>query len=91
MPKRVSAEAKRVALNCLVLPETKRFLGEQKCSQGEAVDRAVAALRMRDAQGRVTEETGDPWKSVSVNPAVKRALEPQTWKRGPRPKGDKSR
>jgi len=45
MPKRVPEEAKRVALNCLVLPETKRFLAEQECSQGEAVDRAVAALR----------------------------------------------
>jgi hypothetical protein len=45
MPKRIPQEAKRVALNCLVLPETKEFLGNQECSQGEAVDRAVATLR----------------------------------------------
>lgn len=71
MPKRVSAEAKRVALNCLVLPETKLFLGEQGCSQGEAVDRAVAALRklpppVRDGmlnQGRGNQDPKIPmWK-----------------------------
>lgn len=77
MPKRVPEEAKRVPLNCLVLPETLAYLRAADGSQGYAVDRAVAALRMQEAQGRVVPET------------VKASTE--TWKRGPRQKGDKSR
>jgi len=46
MPKQVPDEAKRVPLNCLVLPTTREWLKGQECSQGEAVDRAVAALRV---------------------------------------------
>jgi hypothetical protein len=45
MPKRIPVEAKRVPLNCLVLPETLAYLRAAEGSQGEAVDRAVAALR----------------------------------------------
>lgn len=67
MPKRVPDEVKRVPLNCLVLPETLAYLRAANGSQGEAVDRAVAALRTQEAQARVMAETGDPWKAVSIN------------------------
>jgi len=46
MPKRVAEDEKRVPLNCLVSPETKRLLKklrERTRSQGEIVDQAVAA------------------------------------------------
>lgn len=66
MPKRVPKEAKRVPLNCLVLPETLEYLKSSVASQGVVVDMAVAALKMQEAQGRVMAETGDPWKAVSV-------------------------
>lgn len=66
MPKRVSAEAKRVPLNCLVLPETLEYLKSSTASQGVVVDMAVAALKTQEAQGRVMAETGDPWKAISV-------------------------
>lgn len=78
MPKRVPEEAKRVPLNCLVLPATMEYLKAAKDSQGVVVDLAVAALQMQEAQGRVVPET------------VKAAT-PRSWKRGPRPKGDKTR
>lgn len=86
MPKRIPVEAKRVPLNCLVLPETLEYLKASNGSQGMVVDMAVAALKMQQTQGRVMAETGDPWKAVAVNPQAS-----QTWKRGPRPKGDKTR
>lgn len=86
MPKRVAKEAKRVPLNCLVLPETLAYLKSSIASQGVAVDMAVAALKMQQTQGRVMAETGDPWKAVAVNPKTS-----QSWKRGPGPKGDKTR
>lgn len=114
MPKRIPVEEKRVPLNCLVLPATLEYLRAAEGSQGHAVDRAVAALRMQEAQGRVMAETGDPWKAVAVNSIadglvnqgrgnqnpdesfsqvvtkeIKRQA--QSWKRGPRPKGDPKR
>lgn len=52
MPKRIPVEAKRVSLNCLVLPETKAWLKSLAGSDGSIVDRAVYALRMQLAQGR---------------------------------------
>ena len=58
MPKRVSEDERRVPLNCLVLPETRRWLRGQGGSQGELVDRAVAALRVQEAQGRVQPKGG---------------------------------
>jgi hypothetical protein len=64
MPKRVAEEAKRVPLNCLVLPETLKYLRTVEGSQGHAVDRAVAALRMREAQGRVM--AARPFKSPTT-------------------------
>lgn len=99
MPKRVPKEDKRVPLNCLVSPETKRLLEElnrkAKISRGEAVDRAIAAwVKFRDANGIVsqtlTEIIAAPFDAMTK--AQKRApRKPETWKRGPRPKGDKTR
>jgi hypothetical protein len=70
MPKRVTAEVKRVPLNCLVLPETLKYLRTADGSQGHAVDRAVAALHAQKAQERVMAETGDPWKALALPPPV---------------------
>lgn len=77
MPKRVPEEAKRVPLNCLVLPATLEYLKAAKGSQGVVVDLAVAALQMQEAQGRIVPET--------VKAPTK------TWKRRLRQKGDKNR
>ena len=70
MPKLVSEDEKRVPLNCLVSPETRRWLRGQGGSQGELIDRAVAALRMQEAQGRVVAETGEPRKALALSPPV---------------------
>lgn len=96
MPKRVPEEAKRVPLNCLVLPETKRFLGQQECSQGEAVDRAVSALRSLPppvVDGMMNQGQGNQDPEVPLSRVVAKELkrQNQNWKRGPRQKGDKSR
>lgn len=69
MPKRVPDGSKRVALNCLVLPETRDYLRSAPGSQGAVVDRAVAALKTQDAQARVMAVTGDPWQvAMLVSP-----------------------
>src|SRR5688572_1427736 len=111
MPKQVPAEAKRVALNCLVLPETLAYLRAADGSQGHAVDRAVAALRMRSGHhepnwlwcercqawietehlcGAQYIDKGSHYELVKAA-ATRPAKSSQSWKRGPRPKGDKSR
>lgn len=51
MPKRVPVEAKRVSLNCLVLPETLAWLRSVDVSQGVAVDRAVHRAKAHEADG----------------------------------------
>lgn len=53
MPKLVPEGEKRVALNCLVSPKTLVALKAMDCSQGEGVDRAVAAL---SSQAKYTPE-----------------------------------
>lgn len=50
MPKLVPEGEKRVALNCLVSPKTLAALKAMDCSQGEGVDRAVAALAFSGAK-----------------------------------------
>lgn len=93
MPKRVPEGAKRVPLNCLVLPETLAWLKSFGGSQGVAIDLAVAALKTQEAQARVMAETGDPWKVANLNTAIAETeRKPRlSWKRGPRPKGDTTR
>lgn len=112
MPKHVPVEAKRVPLNCLVLPETLEYLKSSNGSQGTVVDMAVAALKMQQAQGRVSHRvsfnTPPPTQTMlddtatiraTVDDVVKshnrRTLKPPplkpSEKRGPRPKGDKTR
>lgn len=48
MPKVVSEDEKRVKLNCLIAPATRKVIEEMRVesgeSQGEVVDRAVALL-----------------------------------------------
>lgn len=121
MPKRVADGEKRVALNCLVLPETRDWLkgAKEHGSQGELVDRAVANLRMMLGETGVVEYRparieeaayGDGGSVDYMSPSevsqarkLNELMEPlrakpparersvQSWKRGPRPKGDKSR
>lgn len=99
MPKRVPAEDKRVPLNCLVSPETKRLLDElnrkAKLSRGEAVDKAIAAwVKFRDAHGIATKTLAEiiaaPMDAITKaqNPPPRKA---PSFKRGPRPKGDRRR
>ena len=45
-------------LNCLVLPETRRWLREQGGSQGELVDRAVAVLKNHEPKKLLVDKTG---------------------------------
>ena len=105
MPKRVPEEAKRVPLNCLVLPATLEYLRAADGSQGYAVDRAVAALRMQEAQRGVmvdlteasatfTAEWGPASPENTITALNLRDSLPRAkagTKRGPRPKGDKNR
>lgn len=103
MPKRVPEGAKRVPLNCLISPTTRHLFASMKCSQGEAVDHWAATWRMAQAQGRVipapvldgiaNQGRGNQDPDVPLSKVVTKELkrQSQTWKRGPRPKGDKTR
>lgn len=99
MPKRVPKEAKRIPLNCLIAPETKRLLEDlnrkAKISRGEAVDKAIAAwVEFRDANGIVAKSLGKILAAPmgAITKAHKQAPQQGTnWKRGPRQKGDKNR
>lgn len=74
----MKGDQKRVSLNVLVLPSTliaiRELASEYGCSQGELVDRAVAALRIREDHERTLAKTGGLWQP------------PQASKRKPRPK-----
>lgn len=88
MPKRVTKEAKRVSLNCLVLPETLAWLRSANVSQGVAVDLAVARAKahIEDGWQPLAAQEGDV-----IIATVKPIKAPQKWKRGPREKGDRNR
>lgn len=93
MPRRVPKEAKRVPLNCLVLPETLAWLRAADVSQGVAVDLAVARAKAHIADGwqPISAKAGDVRVStVKPLPRSKKAST-QTFKRGPRQKGDPRR
>lgn len=88
MPKRVAKEAKRVPLNCLVLPETLEWLRAANVSQGAAVDQAVARARLHEAEGWMP--TGTIAGDVIIA-TVKPIPRSRPFKRQPRAKGDKTR
>lgn len=88
MPKRVAKEAKRVPLNCLVLPETLAWLRAADVSQGAAVDRAVARARLHEAEGWMPKNTIPGDVLIATVKPIPRS---RPFKRGPRPKGDKQR
>jgi len=78
MPKRVPEGAKRVPLNCLISPETKRLLEklrERTRSQGEIVDQAVAAwaeLGRTLARSPLAELHSRPVKGPLLKPSEKK-------------------
>jgi hypothetical protein len=72
--------------------------GKKHGTINEGIAAAFEAARTLEEQEREYAATGDPWKAVSIpQSAAKYAEKPlprkssQTWKRGPRPKEDKSR
>lgn len=91
MPKRVAKEAKRVPLNCLVLPETLAWLRAADVSQGVAVDLAVARAKAHVADGwqPLNAQEGDviiatvkPIRSTNSRPFKGELLKPSAKKKG---------